>query len=276
MHGQSLSETQYVVLPPSKAVVPGVFQNVIVSKHWHADLIRDMQRLRGRVYAIDGAVQPEDLTSDGRHKMRTDDQSWHVLALNHYGKVCACLRYLEEHYARSFDDLHVRHAALTRSPMLGSKFRRAVEFEMEYARQMGTGFGEVGGWAVAEDHRGTLEPLRIILTTYGLLELLGGCSGVATATRRHHSSSMLRRIGLSSLQADGMEFPAYYDPQYRCEMEVLRFDSRHPNPKYRGWVHELAAHLSDAPVVCGVTPRGRKSVFGGFEIPAEPALVPVA
>jgi hypothetical protein len=139
-------------------------------------------------------------------------------------------------------------------------------------------FGEVGGWAVAERHRGTLEPLRIILATYGLLELLGGCSGVATATFRHGSASILRRIGLSSLMTDGAALPPYYDPNYDCEMEVLRFDSRSPNPKYRPAVRELASVLTSASVIRRDNIRTTvQEMFREFEIPAvEPAMASVA
>ena len=142
---------------------------------------------------------------------------------------------------------------------------------------MQIGFAEVGGWAVAEDHRWTLEPLRIILAAYALAELLGGCAGVATATFRHSSAMILRRIGLSSIMSDGQEMPPYYDPNYRCQMEVLQFNSRQPNPKYRDSVCELSSLLTAAPVVCteGFLPM-LQGVFSGFELPADPALVPVA
>jgi hypothetical protein len=112
------------------------------------------------------------------------------------------------------------------------------------------GFGEVGGWAVGQDHRWTLESLRIVFAIVALLELLGGRAGVATATSRHSSATILRRIGLPSLQADGVDLPPYYDSQYSCEMEVLRFDSRYPNPKYREWVDQLVSCLSTSPVIC--------------------------
>jgi hypothetical protein len=212
------------------------------------------------------------LTNDGRHKVAADDRSWHVVSLDEQGRVCACLRYLDESFAGGFDDLWVRHAAATASP-IGLQFRRAVERQMAEARRKQLGFGEVGGWAVAEDHRGTLEPLRIILATYGLLELLGGCTGVATATFRHRSATILRRIGLESLCADGVELPPYFDPRYGCQMEVLRFDSRFPNPKYREWVAEFNSALTTTPVICAVP--------GGFKVtlpdPAQlpyPALLP--
>lgn len=274
VHSRNRSQTQFLILPPPRFVVSRVFHNLEPDNRRYDDLLAEMQRFRGSVYAGDGAVQLEDLTSDGRHAVEVDDFSWHVLSLDQNRRVCACLRYVEEKKARSFDELWVRHAALAQCPTLGSRFRRAVESEMDRARRMRIRFGEVGGWAVAESHRWTTEPLRIILATYGLLQLLGGCAGVATATFRHSSAAILRRIGLASLESDGAELPPYYDPNYRCQMEVLRFDSRYPNPKYREWVSELAADLAHAPVVCRQGIRSaRQRVFRGFEWPA---LVPAS
>ena len=163
---------------------------------------------------------------------------------------------------------------------MGRQFRSAVEWQMADARRMRVGFGEVGGWAVAADRRWTLEPLKIILATYGLLELLGSCIGVATATFRHSSATILRRIGLESLCADGVELPPYFDERYGCEMEVLRFDSRFPSPKYRAWVAEFSASLADAPVICPerdwhiaqVAPAGSRT--SPVDAALLPALIP--
>ncbi|HWC95106.1 MAG TPA: hypothetical protein VG456_00115 [Candidatus Sulfopaludibacter sp.] len=206
--------------------------------------------MRGKAYLSDGAIQPEDLSSDGRHELSVDEQSWHVLSLDGEGNVVACLRYVEERHSTNFDGLWVRHASLSRCPKLGLRFRTAVESVMTRAKHMRIGFGEVGGWAVAEEHRWTTEPLRIILATYGLLQLLGSSTGVATATFRHGSASILRRIGLAPLQAHGEELPPYFDPHYGCQMEVLQFDSRFPNPKYVEKVSQLSRLLMSAPVVC--------------------------
>jgi hypothetical protein len=275
VHTRTRKSTQFVVLPPSWNSVPKRFRRLEVNNRRYDDLLAEMQRFRGRVYVSDGAVRSDELTADGRHKVAVDDCSWHVLSLDEQGQVCACLRYLEESCAVAFDDLWVRHAAMADSPM-GGQFRRAVELQMAEARRMQLGFGEVGGWAVAEDHRGTLEGLRIILATYGLLELLGSCTGVATATFRHHSATMLRRIGLSSLSADGVDLPPYFDPRYGCQMEVLRFDSRFPNPKYRDWVAELRSSLTATPVICREKARPNdRAVPRGFEVPSlAPALLP--
>jgi len=252
------AQTRFAVLPPSPAV-PGVFRNIEIDSRRRGDLMARMQRLRGRVYAGDQAIRKSDLTSDGRHKMSIDEHSWHVLSLDQDDNVVACLRFLDETQARGFDDLFVRHAAMAKCPTFGMRFRTAVEQSLRLARQGAMRFGEVGGWAVAEEHRGTAEPLRIILATYGLLELLGSCAGVATATFRHSSARILRKIGLSALAVGGEELPPYQDPQYGCQMQALQFDSRRPNPRFRESIADLTRDLAMAPVVC---PGSFSSAFG--------------
>ena len=266
---RSRTQTRFVVLPPSRLkTLPQRFRNVVVEASRHDALLSEMQRFRGHVYVSDGAVRSSELI-DGRHKVAIDDQSWHVLSLDSNGHICACLRYLEERQAKRFDDLWVRHAALSQSSAYGRRFRHAVEAAMDRSRRMNLGFGEVGGWAVAESHRWTLEPIRIILATYGLLQLHGGCAGVATATFRHSSAMILRRIGLYSLEWDNAAMPPYYDPGYGCDMEVLAFDSRFPNEKYRSSVDELSAVLAESPVICREPlATGLPEVRRAFEAPA--------
>jgi hypothetical protein len=244
----SRTQTRFVLLPPARNPISTVFRNVGSDSLRYESMLAEMQRFRGRIYAEDGAIQLHELTPDGRHKMAVDDQSWHVLSVDPSGQICACIRYLEESRAGGFDDLFVRHAAITRSAH-ANRFRHAVESELTRARQSGIAFGECGGWAVAERYRGTIEPLRTALAVFGLMELLGGSLGVATATFRHGSATILQRIGLAPVSQDGADLPPYYDPQYECEMQLLRFDSRFPNPKYSEAVRELSATLAVAPVI---------------------------
>src|SRR5579863_5547833 len=175
------SQTRFAILPPSALAVPEVFRDVDACADRYRHLLSSMQRLRGSAYQADGAILRRDLTADGRHRLSIDQRSWHVLSLDANGGVVACLRYLDESHVSRFDGLDVRQAALARCPVNGTNFRRAVESELEDARCASLGFGEVGGWAVREDHRLTPEALGIVLATYALLELLGGCAGVATA-----------------------------------------------------------------------------------------------
>src|ERR1035437_1492396 len=90
------------------------------------------------------------------------------------------------------------------------------------------------------------------------------------------SALILRRIGLESLCADGVALPPYFDPRYGCQMEVLRFDSRFPNPRYRDWVAEFISSLTSAPVMCRERARSRaRAVPRGIELPLpNPALLP--
>ncbi len=258
--------SSFIVLAPVGAQVSDTFRTIEVNAGLREHFLAEMQRFRGGVYMSDGAILPGELTNDHRHRLPIDENSWHVLTLRNDGTICACLRYLEQP-ARHFDHLLVRQAALMQSNHWAPKLKWAVEREMAIAKVARISFGEVGGWAISPERRLTMEPLRTILATYGLLELLGGCAGIATATRRHGSAPILRKIGLTPIVVDGEELPAYYDPKYRCEMEVLRFDSRNPNPKFRNWVNELASMLTAAPVICNRDPQRRPVRV--------PAMVPV-
>ena len=243
------TETQLMVLAPRATIVPGTFRHVNQNEGLHRSLLAELQRFRGSVYLKDGAIAPWELTQDSRHAPAVDEKSWHVLSLDRQGKVCACLRFLEESGAE-FNELCVRHSAVAHCPTWGQKFRRAVEYQISRAQDQSLRFGEVGGWAISEARRWTVEALRVILATYGLLHLLGGFTGVATATLRHDSAGILRRIGLWPMAVEGVALPPYYDNRYRCQMEVLQFDSRFPNSKYINWIRELGSYLSTTPIIC--------------------------
>jgi hypothetical protein len=124
-----------------------------------------------------------------------------------------------------------------------------VEADIAQARRERIRYAEVGGWAVAPEHRRTSEGLLLALGAYSLSQIAGGALGLTTATARHCSSTILRRIGGSPLEADGSALPPYYDHQYKCEMELLRFDSRAPNPKYGGLIDRLRDKLAEVLVV---------------------------
>lgn len=244
------TQNRFIVLPPSRHALPGDFRQVERNTERYEELLAEMQRFRGSVYLADGAIQPSELV-EGRHRVSIDHHSWHILSVDSQDSICACLRFrhLAGKNATCFDDLWVRYG-LSRCPTLYQKFRAAVEVEMIRARELEMGFAEVGGWAVAKQHRWTSEPLRIILASCALGELLGGCAGVATATCRHGSASILKRIGLTTLQGEGAELPPYYDPRHGCQMEVLRFDTRFPNPKYSLPVRELSLALANSLAIC--------------------------
>ena len=204
-----------------------------------------MQRLRGRVYLKDGAIQPCELDDEGRFRMQGDEQSWHLLLTDGNREVIGCARYLVHPNTVAFHNLRVSHSALAKDPVWGSKVREAVESELAVARRRKFAYIEIGGLALTEEWRGTRAALEILVSSYALAQIWGGCLGSCTATVRHSSSSMLRRIGGESLVANGHELPSYEDPLYGCRMELLRFDCLKPAARFQPLIHQLRAKLAD-------------------------------
>jgi hypothetical protein len=238
-----------VLVTPPDACIPASFENVEVDPIRCSELVSDLQRLRGRIYLRDGAVESHQLTHDGLHQTPEDERSWHLLMLDASGRVDACVWYMEHDPAVSVDRLRVRDCPLAHQPLWRDALWSAVELELARARREGLGYAEVGGWAVAESSRCTSQGLVLALAGYSLGRALGGTLGMTTATVRHCSSTILRRLGGSDLSVDGRKVPSYHDPRYKCEMELLRFDSRHPSPKYRGLVELLKEKLSQVLVI---------------------------
>lgn len=208
-----------------------------------------MQRLRGRIYVEDGALQPAQLTPDGRHILSSDLKSWHLL-IRQNQEVAGCMRYLAHSGNTPFHELGVASSAPARCSRRGPRIREAVERELRLACKLRVGFGEVGGWAVDNHLRGTSAALRLVLATYNLAQLLGHAIGLSTATVRNGSAMILRRLGGEPLKLDTGELEPYYDPRYNCEMRVLRFDSRRPSPKYKEKIDQCREQFLDTAVFC--------------------------
>jgi hypothetical protein len=240
-----------MLLAPSAAHVPPAFQQVDRNLRRRDSLLAGLQRLRGRLYLHDGAILPSQLTVDGRHVLPADDRSWHVVSVGQDGEVNGCARYLPHDEGVGADAVGVWSTPLARHEDWKHPLRRAVEGDMALARRRKLSYVEVGGWAITEELRYTTEAMQIALSTYAHAENIGGCIGITTATVRPRSSSILRKIGGQSLEFEGCQIPAYYDPYYRCEMEILRFESGMPNPKYRRRIERLLGELVTLPVICG-------------------------
>jgi len=241
-------DTRLVLVAPSSGI-PGFFRNVEHDARTHRRLVREMQKLRGQIYLEDGALGREQLTADGLHDTAEDHKSWHLLMVDGQRRVTGCAWYLQHTNSHHHNELRVRHTPLARLEEWRSKLWRGVESELERARRARLHYAEVGGWAVSERSRCTSEGLVLALAGYSLGRICGGCLGITTATVRHCSSSILRRIGGSALSADGEPVPSYYDPRYDCEMEILRFDSRRPNPKFDSLIDLLRAKMASVPII---------------------------
>jgi len=240
---------RFVLLAPDRRFTNS-FAKSSVDPSLHQRLLADAQKLRGRIYLEDGAIQTSQLSADGRHMQAADQKSWHLLTLDDQGRVAACTRYLPHASTVSFSELTVSSSGMAQSDDWGRAFRSAIEAELGLARQRQCSYVEMGGWVISESLRCTTEAVRMVLAAYGLAGMFGGALGISTVTTRHGSSSILRRIGGGSLWSRGAELPAYFDPHYNCEMEILRFDSERPSPRYRTWIDDCRNYLQTAPVIC--------------------------
>jgi hypothetical protein len=262
--GMNAGHSRLTLLAPADTFIPETFTRVEYNPQHHANVLAGLQRLRGQSYLEDGAIDHAELEADGRFVQAVDEHAWHLVSLNERGDVAGCARYISYSGRPRFSDTGMASSPLSRSVEWASHFRAAVESEIDLADRRGVDYVEVGGWALTPELRCTSEALRIALGMFSIARLLGGCIGMTTATRRHCSSSILRRIGGQSLVGHGVEIPRYFDPRYDCQMEVLRFDSATPNPRFESWIEELKRHLSAVPVIWGnaqSSPYGHRSAI---------------
>ncbi|MGA3028415.1 MAG: hypothetical protein ABSF98_27020 [Bryobacteraceae bacterium] len=253
------SSRKILLLAPSLADVPASFCNVATSPERYSRLLAEAQRFRGRIYVEDGAVSPGELTPDGRHHQASDLQGWHILAVDDSTSVHGCARCICRTGKVPFSELAVGRSAIAMSDKWGNKVRRVMEDTLDEVIQDGHAFGELGGWAIAPQLRCTTEMMRIALSTWALVRLLGIHFLFSTATRRHCSASILRKLGGRPFVVDGTEIPHYYEPRYGCDMELLRFDDfDDPPPLFEPRVQEFQNWLATAPVLCGA-PRPREN-----------------
>src|SRR5262249_11905898 len=117
-----------VFVAPSTAAVSDTFRHIDVDANRHERLVRDVQRMRGSIYVKDGALQPHQLTADGRHETPEDETSWHMLLLNKHQRVNACALYLEPDCNDvAFDQLRARNCPLTNEPAWRPPLDQALE-----------------------------------------------------------------------------------------------------------------------------------------------------
>jgi hypothetical protein len=238
----------FVILAPPQAGLPP-FGQIVDDQVEHERLLAEIQTLRGNVYLDEGAIQPDQVHSSGRYIQPADDLSWHLLTVDEKGQVTAGIRYLAHRPDISFFELALSGAISHLPHPFRQHVRGAVQSELAKADSLGFNYVELGGWVVGETLRCSTEAIRMLSMMYAFSQLTGGAIALSTATTRHNSAAILRRTGGRSLEFEGDEVPPYYDPHYDCNMEVLCFDSRFPNPRYAGWICEFREALFHIPIV---------------------------
>jgi hypothetical protein len=240
---------KFIILAPSHAHVPRTFTNRWQDTEIHEQVLGDMQRMRGRVALQEEAIRESDLDNQGRYRMPGDENSWHLIRMTPNGKVKGCARVLVHSETATFSALRLSSAAVARNPAWADQVRWSVESEIASARKQRMKLVEPGGWVLEEEARGSSEAISIALSAFAWSQLIGDCLAFVTATVKHRSSSMLRRLGGDSLFCAGKEIPKYFDPAYQCEMELLKLQTRAMNPKFESMLAPLRQTISTATVL---------------------------
>lgn len=229
------------------------FEKVVGDPALRRDLLDAMQRFRGSIALDEGAVKTDHLTADGRHEMKIDYTSWHLLLTRPTG-IVGCMRYAAYPSSARATDLQIWGSSLAKSREWSFSLRAAIERELSEARKKNFHFGEPGGWVITPELRGSTEAIRLALGGFALAAVLGGAVGVCTATRKNHSAAMLRRLGGKPLGFGRATLPVYFEPHYGCEIEILKFDSEAIAKNYGSAVQALSAKLATAaPVLAAQT-----------------------
>lgn len=255
----------FLLAPPGQ--VPFRFREVAADADLHADALARVQQFRGEVYVEEGNLTSENLAFGGRHVQAADDKSWHLFTMNGRNEVEACGRLLPHPENVDYGDLSVAHSSLAESKEWGPVLREAVEEEIHIARRRGVRFVEFGGWAVSRRLRCTTEAVRMCVAWYALCQAIGGTIGLGTANTGHHSSAILRRMGGRPLAKAGEPIPRYYEPRYHAELEILRFDSAEPNPRYAAQIERCVHALGTVTVVTAEERPSAKKIARNFASP---------
>ncbi len=240
---------KFQILAPKFANYDPAFSIYTVDESVYRSKLDGVQRLRGRVYYNDRAIGDDALDAEGRFRMCGDEEAWHLTLSDGDGRVVGCARYLVYPNTVHYNVLRIGQSAMGQDPEWSAQLRGAVECDLQAARQRSLLYVELGGWALSEELRKTKAALETAAGSYALGSLWGGTLGACTATVRHQSASMLRRLGGSSFMTDGQPLPAYFDPNFGCMMEVLRFDYLTPWPRLRPLIETMYRRLMTTEVL---------------------------
>jgi hypothetical protein len=251
---------QLMILAPQGAGVSPSAVNLIRDKTMHASLLGEMQRFRGRVALREGAITASMLDSSGGHRMQGDEKSWHLLRVRNDGKIAGCARILVHPRDVTFSRLRIASSRAARCPVWARDVHDAVESELTRARLNGLAIIEPGGWVIDEDLRGSCEAVSIAIGAFAWAQILDDCIGFLTATAKHGSATILRRLGARNLQAHGQTIPGYFEPAWGCNAELLRFDTNSLNPRFEAALVSARGQLSTSPVFSAesVPPRNEQ------------------
>jgi hypothetical protein len=207
-------------------------------------VLSEIQRLRGSRYFADGAISAAALDVHGRHVTAEDEMCYHLVLSN--GEVQGCLRLRLHPKSEGRITEYAVYDLIRRMPgELATKYHAGLEELIHTYSDAGFTLGESGGWAISHKYQGCSAMLAVPLAGWSFSRVHSRQIWIASATERNGSAEMLKRFGGWRLKLKGEELPSFYDPGYKCQMELLCFDSDILNPKFEPAVRDLQMLLEE-------------------------------
>jgi hypothetical protein len=246
----TLRDVDLTVVAPSVAHVPEWLSNALVNDAMYQNMIDEIQRFRGNVYVHDKAIPASSLDKEGRHYSDYDYQAWHIIFRDRREDLCGAIRVgLVSCTDTDVEDLQVLRFLAKMPDDQRTPLEAAVRGFLGNCRLLQPSICEPGAWAVAEDVRkGRLAPV-LAASIWSLLRVVGGASGVATATTRHGSADILKKMGGFDLILNGVPLVPFYDSYHACYMELVGFDSSYLNPRLEATVTEVQEYMGLLPII---------------------------
>jgi hypothetical protein len=208
------------------------------------EALSGIQRLRGRRYFADGAIPPAALDAQGRHVTAEDEQSYHLALWN--GEVQGCLRVrLYPRPSRPLTEFRVYDLIRRMPDELAKHYNAGMDEFINAYRARGFEPGESGGWAINPKYQNDPAMLALPLAGWSFSRIHSRLIWVAAAAERNGSTKILKRLCGWRLKLAGQELPPFYDAAYKCQMELLCFDSDIINPRFEPAVREFQMLLEE-------------------------------
>ena len=248
---RALRDVDLTIVAPSVTQIPEWLPNVLVNDGMYQEVIGEIQRFRGGVYVQDKAIPANALDDLGRHYSDYDYRAWHVLFRDRRQDLCGAIRVGLVSYGdiEGIDHLQVLEFLSHMPSDKKAPLETAVRKFLDNCKTLVPSICEPGAWAVSADVRkGRLAPV-LAASIWSLLRVVGGAAGVATATTKHGSANILKKMGGFDLFLNGMPLVPFYDSYHQCYIELIGFDSDYLNPRLEPTVAQVQDYMSTLPII---------------------------
>ena len=237
------------VVAPRNAILPRQVTRGRIDPAAHRLRVSEIQAVRGQIYFEDGAIPKSALDAQGRYGAEGDFDHWHVVVSDSASNVCGCVRLRLLHPDQDLNELHT-YKVLARLPEdQQGRYLRAADAHRMKALDDNVSFGEVSGLALTKKFRRSSAGITLAVACWSVFRLLGNAMPLGTSTLRHGWAERLQGLGGFALTCGNEPLPPFYDDYFRCEMQLLGFDSRRIVPSCEPLVEEIHSHVLDSTIV---------------------------